>query len=78
MSTQSTQVEMACKTLAEDILISTYVPEAELLTREEAIKLAIQRDEEAAATLHHNAMEVAEKERQEKIDLIMKDLGYNE
>ena len=31
-----------------DILITTYVPEASYLTREEALKLALERNKEAA------------------------------
>ncbi len=43
------------KDIAEDMLIAAYVPEAEHLTREEALKLALERDKEAAMQLYEDA-----------------------
>lgn len=43
--------------LAEDMLILTYVPEANLLTRDEALELALERDLAAANALAESAGE---------------------
>lgn len=40
------------KAYAEDMLIKTYVPDADTMTRAEALELAIQRDREAAQQIY--------------------------
>ena len=47
------------KRLEEDMLISIYVPEAEYLSREEALQLAAKRDHDAAMTLEEDCLEGA-------------------
>jgi hypothetical protein len=45
------------KNIAEDMLIAAYVPDAENMTREDALKLALERDEQAAMQLCQSAAE---------------------
>ena len=45
------QRESALQKFSEDILIKVYVPDADQMTREEALKLALDRDLQAATVL---------------------------
>lgn len=45
------------KRLQEDILINAYVPDADLMTREDALALAEQRDNDAAMMLEEDCLE---------------------
>lgn len=51
-----TESEESWREFAEDLLIRVYVPEAEQLTRQEAIELAMERDEQAARELYEDVM----------------------
>lgn len=65
--------------VANDAMISAYVPEANDLTREEALKLAAERDAQAAAALKASAEEAGLKPRKYPkmtVDEALKALGY--
>lgn len=65
------QIEQMWKEHEEDQLIAAYVPDAENYSREDALKLALERDKEAALAL-------ADSKEPEKpdIDKMMKELGF--
>lgn len=58
MSEQPVALETLYRQAAEDMLIAVYVPEAEYLTREQALNLALVRDVAAAQALHADATQL--------------------
>lgn len=52
----SEPIEILWQALAEDELIRVYVPEADQMTREQALSLAQERDLEAARNLYESAL----------------------
>ena len=64
--------QLEASKLFEDNLILTHVPEAEFMSREEALALAIERDREAAKEM----VDGIKANDAEKIARIMKELGY--
>lgn len=57
-----TPLEIVWKRYAENMLIKIYVPEANCMSREEAVKLALVRDQETANQLKADALAVRETE----------------
>lgn len=56
----------------EDALIEAYVPDADMLTRGEALNLALERDENAAENLKKSINEITE----EDIQRMLKEIGF--
>lgn len=72
MITEYLTEQLEASKLFEDNLILTYVPEAEFMSREEALSLAIERDREAAKEM----VDGIKANDATKIARIMKELGY--
>ena len=53
---EATKQENVWKTVAEDMLIAAYVPEADTMSRSDALELALQRDAQAAEVLQQEVL----------------------
>lgn len=72
MITEYLTEQLEASKLFEDNLILTYVPEAEFMSREEALALAIERDRDAAQEMV-NGIKANDAT---KIARIMRELGF--
>lgn len=58
--------------IGDDMLIQAYIPDAEYLSHDDAMKLALERDEQAAMELENSVKDA----NQKRIDQILYELGY--
>lgn len=78
--TKQAQIEQMWKEHTENQLIATYVPNADCLTRAEALALAQERDIEAARQLAEDAIDtqprLEEATLNTRINKILQELGF--